>query len=194
MHVLWIVLSYVLGSIPCGLVIAKCCCNVDPRTGGSRNVGSTNVARLCGKKWGTYTLICDILKGFVPVAVAVYFSDNMFFVSCTAAAAVLGHVFSCFMFFEGGKAVATSIGVFLALAFWPLLCSVILCLACIRYSGFVSLGSLALVLSLPIFLLIGGYFSLIPLALGVMALVIWKHATNIQRLLNGTEKSWKKSA
>ncbi len=193
MHVLWIVLSYILGSIPCGLVIAKYTCNIDPRTAGSNNVGSTNVARLCGKKWGAYTLVCDILKGFFPVAVAAYFSDNMFFISCTGAATVLGHVFSCFLFFKGGKAVATTIGVFLAIAFWPLLCSVILCLGCIKYSGFVSLGSLALVISLPVFLLLGGYFSLIPLALGVMALVIWKHATNIQRLLSGTEKSWKKA-
>ncbi len=194
MQIILIILSYVIGSIPCGLIIAKLSCDIDPRTDGSHNVGSTNVARLCGKKYGAYTLVCDILKGFMPVLLATIFSNDSFFIQCIAAATIFGHVFSCFLFFKGGKAVATTIGVFLAITPLSLLAAVIVCLACIKYSGYVSLGSLALVVCLPIFMLISGNFEFLPLALGIMLLVIWKHLANIQRLLSGTEKSWKKNA
>ncbi len=194
MEILWVILCYILGSIPCGLVIAKHYCNIDPRTDGSFNVGSTNVARLCGKKWGACTLVCDILKGFLPVLLARFISDDLSFIMLSAAATIVGHVFSCFLHFKGGKAVATTIGAFLALTPLPLLGAVIICLACIKFSGYVSLGSLALVVALPIFIAIKGQFTLLPLALGTMILVFWKHRENIKRLLNGTEKSWKKSA
>ncbi len=194
MQVIWIVLSFLVGAIPCGLIIAQKFCGIDPRTAGSYNVGSTNVARLCGKKWGARTLICDLLKGFVPVLIGQAFGDGAVYLSLVALAAILGHVYSPFLNFKGGKAVATTIGAFMALAFWPLFFAVIVCLICIKMSGFVSLGSLALVVSLPIFLLFGGYCSFIPLSLVVLALVVWTHRTNIQRLLSGTEKAWSKSA
>ncbi len=194
MQVIWIVLSFLIGAIPCGLIIAQKFCGIDPRTAGSCNVGSTNVARLCGKEWGAKTLLCDLLKGLVPVLIGYGFGDGMLYISLVALAAILGHVFSPFLDFKGGKAVATTIGAFMGLAFWPLFFAVIVCLICIKVSGFVSLGSLALVISLPIFLLFGGYFGLIPLALVVCALVIWTHRSNIQRLLSGTEKPWSKSA
>ncbi len=194
MQVLWIVLSFFMGAIPCGLLIAKKNCQVDPRNAGSNNVGSTNVARLCGKKWGIITLICDILKGAIPVALASTIDDGTLFITLTALAAVLGHAFSPFLDFKGGKAVATTIGVFIAIAFWPLLCAVIVCLALITYSGFVSLGSLALVISLPVFLLIGDYANMVPLALCIMVLVVWAHRYNIQRLVCGIEKPWNKKA
>ncbi len=194
MQVIWIVLSFLVGAIPCGLIIAQKYCGIDPRTAGSRNVGSTNVARLCGKEWGVKTLICDIVKGFVPVAMAGIFGDSMIFITLVALATVLGHVFSPFLDFKGGKAVATSIGAFMAVAFWPLFFAVLVCLALIKYSGFVSLGSLALVASLPVFLLLGGYFSAIPLSLCLLVLVIWTHRYNIQRLICGIEKPWNKSA
>ena len=107
--------------MPWGLVIAKTFCGVDPRLDGSRNTGATNVARLCGFGWGVATLACDVLKGALPVWLALRVNPAPLFVSAVALACVLGHVFSCFMRFRGGKAVATSIGVFLPLAFWPLL-------------------------------------------------------------------------
>ncbi len=194
MQVIWIVMSFLIGAIPCGLIIAQKYCGIDPRTAGSRNVGSTNVARLCGKEWGVKTLICDIVKGFAPVCIGFAFGDGAIYISLVALATVLGHVFSPFLDFKGGKAVATTIGAFMALAFWPLFFAVIVCLICIKFSGFVSLGSLALVASLPIFLLLGGYCGFIPLSLVVLGLVIWTHRTNIQRLLCGTEKPWNKSA
>lgn len=192
-QILWIILAYVAGSVPWGLAIARTFCGVDPRTAGSRNVGATNVARLCGAGWGVATLICDILKGALPVWGAAAAGGSVF-VSLTALAAVLGHLFSCFLRFHGGKAVATSIGVFLPLAFPPLLAASLLCVLVIWRSGFVSLGSLTLVAALPVLLAAWGKWSLLPLSLTVMALVFWSHRANIQRLICRTEKSWRKNA
>ena len=192
LEVLWIALAYVLGSVPWGLVIARTFCGLDPRESGSRNTGATNVARLCGFKWGVVTLLCDVLKGAVPVWLAFRVNASPVFVSIVALASVLGHVFSCFMKFRGGKAVATSIGVFLPLALWQLLAASVLCLLVIWRSGFVSLGSLTLVTALPVALAVSGQWTWLPLALGVWAVVVWKHRENIARLRAGTEKSWQK--
>lgn len=191
-NLLWLVTAYVIGSIPFGLLIAKMFCGTDPRTGGSRNVGATNVARLCGTKFGVLTLICDVLKGVVPVATAMTFSDSTLFFSLTALAALLGHLYSVFLGFKGGKAVATTLGVFIPLAFTPLLLSALTCAVVIWRSGFVSLGSLTLVTALPIMLLLSGNFAYIPLALVVMVLVFWSHRENIGRLARGEEKPWQK--
>ena len=114
-------------------------------------------------------------------------------VTCVALACVLGHVFSCFMGFRGGKAVATSIGVFLPLAFFPLLFSCAACVLVIWRNGFVSLGSLTLVTVLPFALLAATKYAWVPLSLCIWALVVWKHKENIARLRAGTEKSWLKS-
>jgi glycerol-3-phosphate acyltransferase PlsY len=155
-------------------------------------VGATNVARLCGTGFGVLTLVCDVLKGVVPVAVAMTFSDSAVFFSLTALAALLGHLYSVFLGFRGGKAVATTLGVFIPLAFTPLLVSALLCALVIWRSGFVSLGSLTLVTALPLMLLITGNFTYIPLALVVMTLVFWSHRENIGRLARGEEKPWQK--
>ena len=192
LEALCIALAYALGSVPWGLVIAKTFCGVDPRLDGSRNTGATNVARLCGFGLGVATLACDVLKGALPVWLALRVNPAPLFVSAVALACVLGHVFSCFMRFRGGKAVATSIGVFLPLAFWPLLAASLLCVLIIWRSGYVSLGSLALVTALPLGLCLTGQWAWLPLALCVWALVVWKHRENIARLRAGTEKTWRK--
>lgn len=192
-EILWIALTYLLGSVSYGVVIAKIFCHVDPRAAGSGNVGATNVARLCGFRWGAATLLCDLLKGALPVAVALYWiNDSALFVSAVALAAVSGHRFSCFLGFRGGKAVAAAIGVFLPLAFWQLLISAIVCLAVIWRSGFVSLGSLSLVTVLPVLLAFSGAWQWLPLSLICMCLIFWTHKENIVRLLQGTEKPWQK--
>lgn len=189
---LWIICTYLLGAVPYGLVIGRAFCGVDPRTAGSQNVGATNVARLCGFPWGVATLACDILKGALPVWAALHINPDPVFVTLVALAAVLGHVFSCFMDFRGGKAVATGIGVFLPLAFWPLLAACLLCVLVIWRSGFVSLGSLTLVIVLPLLLLVSGFWQWLFLALAIMAVVVRKHKENIRRLICGTEKPWLK--
>ena len=188
----WIICTYLLGAVPYGLVIGRTFCGVDPRTAGSHNVGATNVARLCGFPWGVATLACDILKGTLPVWAALHINQSAVFVTLVALAAVLGHLFSCFMGFRGGKAVATSIGVFIPLAFWPLLTACLICMVVIWRSGFGSLGSLTLVIVLPVLLLATGYWQFLVLSLVIAVLVIWKHKENIRRLICGMEKPWLK--
>lgn len=194
MEMLWVIIAYVLGSVPYGMVFAKIFHGIDPRTAGSCSVGATNVARLCGKRCGAATLLCDILKGAIPVWVATQMNPEPFFVTCVAVAAILGHLFSCFLAFKGGKAVATSIGVCLPLVFFPLLVSCCICLLIIWRSGYVSLGSLTLVTVLPIILMVFGLWQWLPLSLIILPLVVWSHRANIQRLVCGLEKPWQKSA
>lgn len=193
-ELLWIIMAYVIGSIPFGLVISKIFCGIDPRLAGSKSIGATNVSRLCGIYWGILTLACDVAKGALPVWGAIILDPaNTFFISLTGLACVAGHVFSCFLSFRGGKAVATSIGVFIPLAFWPLLGSCALCMLVIWRTGFVSLGSLTLLGSLPFLLAFTGLWEWVPLALCLCVIVFVKHKENIQRLKAGTEKSWLKS-
>ena len=112
--------AYLLGAVPFGLLLSRGS-GIDIRTQGSKNIGATNVARLCGFGWGVATLACDVCKGALPVWLAFRINPSPLFVSVVGLACVLGHVFSCFMKFKGGKAVATSKGVFMPLAFWQLL-------------------------------------------------------------------------
>lgn len=191
MQILWIAAAYVIGSIPFGLLFAGIC-GVDPRKAGSGNVGATNVARLCGAKWGVATLACDVLKGTFSVAAATAFSDSMLLWTLTALAAICGHLFSCFLHFRGGKAVSTSIGVLIPLAFWQLAAACAICVLVIWRSGFVSLGSLTLTTVLPILLLLTGAWGVVPLAVIIMFLVYWSHRANIRRLAKGEEKTWLK--
>lgn len=190
--IFWLVFAYFLGSIPFGLFIGKICCGIDIRTEGSKSTGATNVARLCGFKYGVAALILDVAKGFVPVLMASQYSHNWAFLSLVAGTAVLGHVFSMFMDMKGGKAVATTIGVFLALAPAAVFWSIVLLLAVIYLSGFVSMGSLTLAIALPVFTLITGSIGMVPLACCMTLLLFWTHRANIQRLAKGEEISWKK--
>jgi len=189
---LWIVTAYLLGSVPFGLLFARCAQGIDPRLAGSGNIGATNVARLCGFGWGVCTLACDLGKGLVAVGIALWIHPGAVFVTLAALAAVAGHRWSCFMGFKGGKAVATSIGVFLPLALWQTVAALILCVAFILRSGFVSVGSLVFVASLPFFLLLTGVWRFIPLAIIIAALIVKAHEENILRLLRGEEKKWRK--
>lgn len=182
--------AFFLGSVPFGLVIAKKFRGIDPREDGSRNVGATNVARLCGFKWGVLTLACDLLKGFLPVW-ALNAPDSGLLPYAAGLGVVLGHMFSYFLNFKGGKGVATTIGVFLALAPGQLVISAVVCLILIWRKGFVSVGSLALVTTLPVLLLLSGRFGDMLFALIIAVLVIYAHRENIARLKRGEEKPWR---
>ncbi|WP_419785107.1 glycerol-3-phosphate 1-O-acyltransferase PlsY [Pseudodesulfovibrio sp.] len=190
--IIWSIVAYILGSIPFGLVVAKLLCNTDPRTSGSKNTGATNVARLCGTKYGVLTLVLDLGKGFLPVLLAGAWTGHGIGLSIVLLAAILGHVFSCFMNLKGGKAVATTIGAFLAVSPWGTIFSAALCLIVIALSGHVSMGSLTLALALPVFMFLTGNFAFVPAALVVMILLFWRHRENIHRLARGEENPWLK--
>lgn len=191
--IFWLGMSYLLGSIPFGLVLAKVSGKPDPRRHGSRNMGATNMARVCGTGFGVATLALDIFKGFFPVAAAVTFSQSWLFLSLTALAVLLGHMHSVFLNGKGGKGVATTVGIYLGLAPWPAFLSILVVLVVIKLSGFVSLGSLVLVTLMPVALVLSGKLGLLPLSLAVMALVYVQHKENIVRLAKGEEKPWRKT-
>ncbi|MDO9582124.1 MAG: glycerol-3-phosphate 1-O-acyltransferase PlsY [Desulfomicrobium sp.] len=190
--IFWLAISYLLGAMPFGLLISKTCCGIDPREQGSGNIGATNVGRLCGTKYGALTLTLDMLKGFVPVALATSFSDSYFFLTLVALAAVCGHMFSVFLHGKGGKGVATWVGAFVAISTSGTIICGLGFLAALYFYNFVSLASLVMVALMPLVLLFQGLYSAVPLALVLMGLVFWKHSENIQRLMAGEEHPWKK--
>lgn len=192
--IFWLAMSYLLGAIPFGLILAKVSGRPDPRLHGSKNMGATNVARVCGTGYGIATLVLDIFKGFFPVAVAATFSQSWFFLTLTALAVLLGHMYSVFLDGKGGKGVATTVGIYLGLAPWPAFLSILVCIAVIKLSGFVSLGSLMLVTLMPIFLLLSGDYAFLLLSLIIMALVFSRHKENILRLAKGEEQSWRRAS
>lgn len=199
LEVLWVVAAYLLGSIPFGLILARIFCKTDVQKAGSGNIGATNVTRLCGLPVGILTLFFDAGKGFSAVYLAIFLfvtpdkepGQLALFISSTGLAVILGHMFSVFLKFKGGKAVATTIGVFLCLAPVQLLIATTLCVAVIAWKKYVSLGSLVLVLSLPAIILISGRLDLLVLSLATAFFVTTAHKPNIKRLIKGEEKPWR---
>lgn len=186
------VTAFFLGSVPFGLVIGKAFCGIDPREAGSGNVGATNVARLCGFKWGVLTLLCDLLKGFLPVWLFASSDHGLHYLAYAAGLGVIcGHMFSFFLKYKGGKGVASTVGVFLALGPLQLVISGLLCLVLIWRTGFVSVGSLALVTALPVLFLLSGRWPDFWFSLLVALLVIRAHRDNIYRLRRNEEKPWR---
>ena len=192
-QLIWIGVSYLIGSIPFGLIIAKSKHGVDLRDVGSGNIGATNVARTCGFSYGVFTFLLDMLKGIIPVAIAFKLSPNSLFISLTALSAIIGHMYSVFLNYKGGKGVATTIGIYLVLNSCALIISVIIALLIIYLTGYVSLGSIILVMIMPIFMLFQKGFIYFLLSLIIMLLVINKHRENIARVLKGQENTWKKN-
>ena len=190
LFILCIAVAFFLGAIPFGLLIARTFKGIDPRTAGSGNIGSTNVARLCGLPWGLLTLFCDIMKGLLPVLLATHVLDSSFQQSMVALAAVLGHVKTPFLGFKGGKGVATTIGALIPLAFLPLLGAVICCVLVIAVTRYVSLGSMVMSVALIVFYAVAGRYDLLPLAIILCAMIVWAHRANIGRLLRGEESKF----
>ena len=188
--ILCMAFAFMLGAIPFGLVIAKAVKGIDPRKAGSGNIGSTNVARLCGWPCGVFTLFCDIMKGTLPVLVAVHFMPEQFWQSLVALAAVLGHIKSPFLGFKGGKGVATTIGALIPLAFLPLLCAVACFFVVVFITRYVSLSSMTMAVALVVFYAVFGHWQLLPLGVVLAAMIIWAHRSNIGRLMRGEESKF----
>ncbi|OEU84595.1 MAG: acyl-phosphate glycerol 3-phosphate acyltransferase [Desulfobulbaceae bacterium C00003063] len=196
MSLFFLLFGYLAGSIPFGLVFSKMA-GIDVRTEGSCNIGATNVNRVLGRKLGFLTLVCDCLKGYIPIYLAALFlpeSENReLIVVITGIMAVIGHMFPVYLGFKGGKGVATSLGVFLFLSPVVILISLAVFIAAVALSGFVSAGSLLASGLVPVWLWLLGSSKIAIAAAAIIGLLIWvKHHENIRRLLQGNEKSWKK--
>jgi glycerol-3-phosphate acyltransferase PlsY len=180
--------GYLFGSVSTAIIVCKLMGLPDPRTQGSRNPGATNVARLGGKKAAAYTLTGDMLKGLLPVLLAHALHADPTILAATALAAFLGHLYPVFFGFQGGKGVATALGVIYGL-YWPaglLTTAIWLGMALVfRYS---SLAALTAILSVPF-----GFMWLLPeqpiiIAMAVLtAILYWRHRSNIANLLSGKE-------
>ncbi len=228
---LWLcpLFAFLLGSVPFGLIIAKAK-GIDIRQHGSGNIGATNVLRVIGKKYGITCLFLDALKGFIPVALAVNliqiagrpvqiplgFPDSWALVLpasealtaqiahiATALLAGLGHCFSPWVGFKGGKGIATSAGVLLALMPFGILLLVVLWLILFAATRYVSLASMGAAALLPLITLYGSWTHgriqdgtwnkpLFLFTLIIAALVIWTHRSNIRRLRAGTENRFQR--
>jgi glycerol-3-phosphate acyltransferase PlsY len=188
MELLFLCATFVLGSFPTGVVVARAK-GVDLRKVGSGNIGTTNVGRALGRGWAAFVLLIDAGKGALPVLLASHFFPSPWMAAAAGFVAVLGQVFSVFLKGRGGKGVATSLGAGLALAPLPALGPaavwIVLALA-VRIS---SVGSMAAVVSFPLFLWLWGDASTPKLcfAAAVAVLVVARHKENLQRLIRGQE-------
>ena len=182
-----LVIAYLLGSIPCGLLLAKYKAGIDVRTQGSRNIGATNIMRVCGKKLGAMTFALDALKGAAAVWIAMAFGLGIGVQSLVGLVAVLGHIFPYWLNFKGGKGVATALAVYGAL-YWPLMIFACLCWIGVFFlSRISSVASLAMMLAS---LAIAWVYAPTPVGWAVTIInivVIIRHKENIMRLLRGEE-------
>ncbi len=198
---LFIVISYLVGSIPTGLILSKIV-GVDIRRSGSGNIGATNVTRLLGKKLGVLTLVGDVLKAVLPMlAVHWYFvragialqpHDLDLYVTLCGGAAFLGHMYPIYLKFRGGKGVATALGVFIVLEPAAVLVSLLLFIGVVYFSGYVAVGSLVVSALMTLLIwLFNGAPTHVFLAFFIGVLIWIKHADNIKRLFAGTETNWR---
>jgi glycerol-3-phosphate acyltransferase PlsY len=185
---LFTVLAYLLGSVPFGILTAQLFHATDPRTAGSRNIGFTNVLRVCGKTAGVLTLVGDMGKGWLAGWGAAHLLEHEWWILMVAFSVVLGHLYSVFLGFKGGKGVATGLGAVLGVA--P---SIGLTLAGIwlaaaatwRYSSGAALLAFC---SLPVLaVVVRPSTAFVTFSLIVMSVILWRHRGNIVRLWSGTE-------
>ena len=216
--ILFIILSYFIGSIPFGVVLGKLICKKDIREYGSKNIGTTNAIRVLGKKVGFLVFFCDVFKGcFIIILIKILGITNVWKtpegidIFLYGAAAILGHSFSIFLNFKGGKAVAPSLGVVLVLTPIPAIACLLMFALVFYTTKYVSLASTAATLTVIIttwilfvfgvkdILNFGYYFIAKPsLILSILytilaMLILIKHFKNYRRLLNGTENSFRKN-
>lgn len=181
-----LLLAYLLGSVPFGLVLSRTLAGVDPRTVGSGNIGATNTIRAAGKPIGLLAFVLDVGKGMAP---ALVLADDPELAACAMAAAVLGHCFSLYLGFKGGKGVATMVGGVLALDPQLLLVGGLVWVGTLAVTRWVSLASILMTAGFAAGAAARfGISDLRTVALGALAiLVLWLHRANLARILAGTE-------
>lgn len=192
-YILLSLITYFFGAIPSGVWIGKAIKGIDIRTVGSKNSGATNAYRILGAKCGIATLLMDALKGYLPLFIASKFDISNKYIVVLGLIAIFAHSMSCFLNFKGGKGVATSLGVFLFLAPKAVLVTVVGFLIVVYFTRYVSLSSITGAIILPVMITLlppkegVDKTTLVILSFIIGAFVIFKHRSNITRLLNGTE-------
>jgi len=195
-----VVIAYLLGSIPTSYIMGKLFRKIDIRQHGSGNVGATNALRILGVKMGITVMIIDILKGYVAVQIGklilLQWTESDFFnylLIIIAFGAIMGHIFTVFLNFKGGKGVATSAGVFLSLTPIPFIAALLFFILTVTVSKYVSLGSIiasvVLIISETVINIKSGFAEIefLILVFLVAFFIIIKHKANIKRLLAGNE-------
>ena len=180
--------AYLIGAIPFGLLFARWLTGRDPRSHGSGNIGATNAMRTGGKKVGALTLLADVLKGTIPVAIAMMLDSEPMLIAAVALAAFIGHIFPVYLRFKGGKGVATMFGVVIPWMPWVAVGAFAVWLVVFRSTRYVSLASIIAGIVLPLFAwLSGASVEAILLSLALGCLMTARHHTNIGRLWLGVE-------
>jgi len=188
MAYLLIILSYLMGSISSAVLVSRLFGMADPRTVGSGNPGATNILRQGRKSAAALTLLGDLLKGVIPVLIARVLVTEPLVLALVALAAFLGHLFPVFFGFRGGKGVATALGVYLALSPWVCLALVITWIVTALLSRYSSLSALVAAVLSPVYvwwLLPGTPYLIVSFV--IAALLLWRHRSNIERLVKGEE-------
>ncbi len=191
-----ILLAYLIGSIPTGLLLAKALKGIDIREHGSKNIGATNVFRVVGKKWGIVVLLIDASKGAAAVILPPHlmgFDAPVYFPVVLGVATLLGNTFPVWLKFKGGKGVATSLGVFTGIAPAPALTAFVFWCAVFASTRILSVASLAAAIFFPIsiwFFLRGQalFTYLFPVGLFLAVFIFYTHRANVGRLMRGEEK------
>ncbi len=191
--ILIMIAIYLIAAIPTGVLLARLMGGEDVRQKGSGNIGATNVYRVAGKLAGVLTLVGDTLKGFLPLlAFKTWLEPTPTQLGIASAVAILGHCYPVYLKFKGGKGVATALGIFLVLSPKAVFFALIVFILTVAITRYISLGSVLAALSAPLVILLLNHPQPIFLAtLFIAALVIWRHNSNIRRLLDGTENRFK---
>jgi glycerol-3-phosphate acyltransferase PlsY len=196
--IVFVLIAYLLGSIPFGYLFIKYLftSGEDVRQVGSGGIGATNVARRAGARAGLLTYFFDVGKGVAAVMLMrLVADDNYLWIDAAAIAAIVGHIFPVFLKFRGGKGVATGVGVYLAVAPYAVLATLVLWAAIVYFTRYVSLGSIIATAAVPLWTLLfyglmghtTHLLALIVIAVAGCALIVARHYENIKRLLNGVE-------
>ena len=185
-------ISYLLGSIPNGLILGKAIWGVDLRQHGSKNIGATNAWRTIGKAGGISIFVLDFLKGAISAYLGLHLGGSELAGVLCGILAIAGHSWSVFLSFKGGKGVATGLGVIAALMPTVTLIVFAVWFAIVYFTGYVSLGSIIGAALVPILTLFFGlHTEFLILGLIAAVFIIYRHKSNIERLLKGTESKIK---
>lgn len=191
-----IILCYLIGGIPFSYILCKIIKDVDLSKVGSKNIGATNAARVLGKKWFFIITILDMLKGFVPSLIFKnYFKSQPEYLIFIIIALILGHSYSIYLKFKGGKGVAVTAGIFLAVDFRIVILGTTIFILVLLITKYVSLSSILASISLPV-----SYYFLnkekdlniyfLILTIFISSYIIFKHKANIKRIIRGEEYKW----